>query len=80
MITHLLLLTRWEWFKLRRRWMPWILLVILIALPQIGVVSSYFIFRGDINVTVDSSATYTYTTGIGIRWSADNYRANVRRF
>ena len=62
MITHLLLLTRWEWFKLRRRWMPWILLVILIALPQIGVVSSYFIYRGDINVTVDSGATYTYTT------------------
>ena len=61
MITHLLLLTRWEWFKLRRRWMPWILLVILIALPQIGVVSSYFIYRGDINVAVDSSAAFTYT-------------------
>ena len=62
MITHLLLLTRWEWFKLRRRWMPWILLVILIALPQIGVVSSYFIFRGDINAGFEISASYTYTT------------------
>ena len=57
MITHLLLLTRWEWFKLRRRWMPWILLAILVVLPQIGVVSSYFIYRGDLN----STAGYTYT-------------------
>ena len=23
-------LARWEWFKLRRRWMPWILLLILV--------------------------------------------------
>ena len=61
MISHMLLLTRWEWFKLRRRWMPWILLAILVALPQIGVVSGYFIYLGNINVDVDSSVTYTLT-------------------
>ena len=45
----ILSLTRWEWFKLRRRWMPWALLAILILFPQIGLVSSYFIYRGDIS-------------------------------
>ena len=45
----ILRLSLWEWFKLRRRWMPWILLAFLILFPQIGVVSSYFIYRGDIS-------------------------------
>ena len=26
MIVPVLRLTRWEWFKLRKRWIPWILL------------------------------------------------------
>ena len=28
-------LTRWEWFKLRRRWLPWILLAVMVALGQL---------------------------------------------
>ena len=31
MIASVLRLTRWEWFKLRKRWMPWILLGIAVA-------------------------------------------------
>jgi len=34
LITHLLLLTRGEWFKLRRRWLPWILLAIVLLVSQ----------------------------------------------
>ncbi len=45
----ILRLSVWEWFKLRRRWMPWLLLAFLVLFPQIGVVSSYFIYRGDIS-------------------------------
>ena len=45
----ILRLSIWEWFKLRRRWMPWILLAFLVLFPQIGAVSSYFIYRGDIS-------------------------------
>ncbi len=37
MIAETLSLTRWEWFKLRRRWMPWILLAIVAALPQLSL-------------------------------------------
>ncbi len=34
MIVHILRLTRWEWFKLRKRWMPWILLIVALAVVQ----------------------------------------------
>lgn len=30
------LLTRWEWFKLRRRWVPWILLGFVLVIVQLG--------------------------------------------
>ena len=38
-------LTRWEWFKLRRRWMPWILLVPLLLIPQIWLWAEFFAYR-----------------------------------
>ena len=34
MIVHVLRLTRWEWFKLRKRWMPWLLLAVAIVVVQ----------------------------------------------
>ncbi|MFQ6026955.1 MAG: ABC transporter permease subunit [Dehalococcoidia bacterium] len=36
-MTEVLTLTRWEWFKLQRRWLPWILLVILLIFSQLSV-------------------------------------------
>ena len=34
MIVDVLRLIRWEWFKLRKRWMPWILLIVALAVVQ----------------------------------------------
>ncbi|MEX2599415.1 MAG: ABC transporter permease subunit [Dehalococcoidia bacterium] len=45
-MSHLANLTRWEWFKLRRRWMPWILLVILLLFSQLFLWSSFFSYQG----------------------------------
>ena len=45
MILQVLRLTRWEWFKLRRRWMPWILLAPLVVIPQIWLWGEYFAYR-----------------------------------
>ena len=56
-------LTRWEWFKLRRRWMPWILLAILVLFPQIGAVGSYFIYRGDITAS-DLGGEVSYSVSV----------------
>lgn len=44
MIRDIARLVRWEQFKLQRRWMPWILLAILVAFSQIGIWVSFSSF------------------------------------
>ena len=53
MILHLLTLMRWEWFKLRRRWLPWVLLIIFVLFTQMIVWIPYFSFR--VEATGDNS-------------------------
>jgi ABC-type transport system involved in multi-copper enzyme maturation permease subunit len=45
MIGHIMNLVRWEWFKLRRRWMPWIILAVLLVYSQLGVWVNYLSYR-----------------------------------
>ena len=45
MTVEVLRLTRWEWFKLRRRWVPWILLGIVILIAQLALWSAFFTYR-----------------------------------
>ena len=47
LITHILRLTKWEWYKLQRRWMPWILLAIAVLLAQVGFWASYAAYHND---------------------------------
>ena len=47
MILHLLSLMRWEWFKLRHRWFPWVLLVIFTLFTQMRVWIGYLVHRGE---------------------------------
>ena len=47
MIAHVLRLTLWEWHKLRRRWMPWILLGVAILIAQIGLWFGYAAYHND---------------------------------
>jgi ABC-2 type transport system permease protein len=42
---HIANLTRWEWFKLRRRWMLWILLVFALLFGQLAVWGGFFSYR-----------------------------------
>jgi ABC-2 type transport system permease protein len=57
MMAHVLNLTRWEWYKLRRRWMPWIMLGVLLIASQMFVWVSYFVNR-----TEQSSDVYANFT------------------
>ena len=68
-------LSLWEWFKLRRRWMPWILLAILVLFPQIGAVGSYFIYRGDI-----SDGTFGVEAEYGFEITDEQGRTTVATF
>lgn len=52
MIADVLSLTRWEWYKLRHRWMPWILLAITALLVQVNFWVTYVLFRNGSEVTV----------------------------
>ncbi len=47
MIAHILRLTGWEWYKLQRRWMPWVLLAIMILANQIGFWGIYIGYRAE---------------------------------
>lgn len=45
MIANIVNLSRWEWFKLRRRWMLWVLLAFAILFAQLAVWGQYFSFQ-----------------------------------
>ena len=45
MIAHILRLTGWEWYKLQRRWMPWVLLAIMILFNQVVFWGAYVGYR-----------------------------------
>ena len=47
MFAHVARLTLWEWYKLRRRWMPWILLAVAIAFMQLGIWLSYGAYHNE---------------------------------
>ena len=45
MITHLLLLIQGEWFKLKRRWLPWILLAFAVLVSQAFLWGFYIVYH-----------------------------------
>ncbi len=58
MISDILNLVRWEWFKVRRRWMPWILLAILVLFSQLAVWGTFFFYQNQ----EDTGGQVPYTT------------------
>lgn len=57
MIGHVLRLSVWEWQKLRRRLLPWLLLAIVVVLMQIAVWGAYVVHR-----TEPFSPNYSFST------------------
>ena len=47
MIAHIFRLSVWEWHKLRRRWLPWVLLAIVVTLMQAAVWGTYVVHRSE---------------------------------
>ena len=44
-IAQVLRLTRWEFFKLRKRWMPWMLLGIMVIVTQVSVLGGFSAYQ-----------------------------------
>lgn len=58
---EILRLTKWEWFKLRRLRMPWILLAIALLVSQLGIWVNYLAYHNDAVQEVISGGTASYS-------------------
>ena len=62
-MVQVLRLTRWEFFKLRKRWMPWILLGIIVAITQLILWGSYAAYHNEsIQSFIGSARFYSSST------------------
>ena len=72
MMTHVLTLTRGEWYKLRRRRMPWILLGIIAAITQGGFWMGYVSYQlGADSVVAAGAGAAAIESGEGLSVSVD---------
>ena len=69
MILHILSLMRWEWFKLRRRWLPWILLIIFVLFTQMLVWIGFSIDRAE-GPRGQATLEYSFISAEGTRVSS----------
>ena len=77
MIGQVLRLTRWEWFKLHRRRMPWILLLIGVAISQLIFWSTYaFVASGGpaAQSSMSFQSTDTHGESVEIALSCNDLR------
>ena len=58
MMAQVLRLIRWELFKVRKRWMPWILLGIVVAITQLGLWGNYLAYHNESIHSFPSSANF----------------------
>ena len=61
MTAHVLRLTLWEWFKLRRRWMPWVLLIVAVILVQTGIWFAYAAYHNETLQEFSSAGSSTFS-------------------
>ena len=57
MIAQVLRLTRWELFKLRKRWMPWMLLGVMVIVTQISVWGGFSAYQSSQAPRVEEFST-----------------------
>ena len=68
---ELVSLVRWEWFKLRYRWMPWILLAILVLVTQLFIWGAFLAFR-ETQDTRDRVYGVTSDDGTTVEYDCDD--------
>lgn len=61
LMLEVLRLSRWEWFKVRRLRMPWILLAIAVLVSQVGIWANYFAYHNDEAYIVVSGGSSSYS-------------------
>lgn len=61
MVTEILRLTLWEWRKLRRRWLPWILLAVIVVLMQAAQWFTYAAYHNESLQEFTSGGTQSFS-------------------
>jgi ABC-2 type transport system permease protein len=73
MMGHIMNLMRWEWFKLQRRWMPWIILAAILLLSQLlGVWVGYLSYRTEQDSDTYASFTLPQSIPNALGGASDN--------
>ena len=62
MIADVARLTAWEWSKIRRRWMPWILLAVAVLIMQLGLWFAYSAYHNETLQGFASGGTNSFGT------------------
>ena len=60
MVVSILNLTRWEWFKIRHRWLPWILLIVVVVFAQFGFWLGYAAYHNETLQELISGSVNSY--------------------
>ena len=61
MITDILRMTRWELFKLRKRWAPWVLLAIAAVISQLFLWGFFIAHQSDVSNASAFASSVTYS-------------------
>ncbi|MDE2937270.1 MAG: ABC transporter permease subunit [Chloroflexota bacterium] len=61
MLTEVIRLTLWEWRKLRHRWMPWILLAVILLLMQAAQWFTYAAYHNESLQEITSSGSHNFS-------------------
>ena len=64
---QMLRLTRWEWFKVRRLRMPWILLAVAVLISQLGIWVNYVAYHNETVQEIVGGGTASYS----VSWDQD---------
>ena len=73
MFAHVVRLTLWEWFKLRGRWMPWIMLAIVVVLAQLGMWFAYAAYHNETLQELSSGGSSSF----GVAEEVDGETINI---
>ena len=77
MIAHIFRLSVWEWHKLRRRWLPWVLLAIVVILMQAAVWGTYVVHRTEpFSPSYSSSISEDDETVFEAEWKCKDVRGD----
>ena len=64
---QVLRLARWEWFKVRRLRMPWILLIVAVLVSQLGIWVNYLAYHNETVQEIVGGGTASYS----VSWDED---------